>query len=45
MTIEKTQYGSIKFSVMHKGYLIQKSYFGYTRAEAKKLFTQELKNI
>ncbi len=45
MTIEKTQYGSVKISAIHKGFFIQRSYFGHTQTQAKKIFIQELKNI
>lgn len=45
MTIQKTQYGSIKATTMHKGYLIQRYYFVTSIKQAKKNFIQELKNI
>jgi hypothetical protein len=46
MTVTKNPiYGSLQISVIFKGCLIQRQFYGYTKAGAIKKFKQELKEI
>ena len=44
MSITKLLSGGISISTVHNGYFRQKTYFGYSIKEAKKLFSQWLKS-
>jgi hypothetical protein len=41
MTIEKTIQGAYKVSAIVRGYLVTRSYMGYTKSEAVKMFKEE----
>ena len=43
MTYEKTFQGAHKFSEMVNGQLVTEQFFFYTKAEAKRLFKQSLR--
>lgn len=44
MAITKNQNGSISISEFIAGYLVTKTYYGYTIKESKQLFRKEYKN-
>lgn len=43
MTIERLQNGAIRLSTIHRGYLVSRTYYGYTRQEAQTMFKQFIK--
>jgi len=45
VTTNRTSNGGISTSIILKGQLVQKTYFGYRISEAKKLFKKHLKTI
>jgi len=46
MTIEKVKHnGSFIASTIHKGYLVTRVYYGYTKKQVRQRFLVELKTI
>lgn len=43
ITVVKNANGSLTLSCVHNGYLVQKTYYGYSESLAKDLFRQYLK--
>ena len=44
MSITKTNNGYL-IATIYKGYRVKEMYYGYTKTEAKKLFTNHLKTL
>ena len=44
MSITKTNNGYL-IAIIYKGYRVKQIYYGYTKTEAKKLFTNHLKTL
>lgn len=43
ISVFRNYQGAYVLSTMHNGYYVHKTYYGYTLAEAKRLFKEEFK--